>query len=95
MSLIKRLFGGGGGDGGDPTQGAEPVDYEGFRIFPEPVQESGGHRIAARIEKEIGGELKTHHLIRADVCSSPDEAAALSLAKARQMIDQMGEALFS
>ena len=90
MSLFKRLFGG----GGDPPAEAEPVDYQGYRIFPRPVPDAGGYRIAARIEKEIDGALKTHDLIRADVCSSLDEATALSVAKARQMIDQMGKALF-
>lgn len=92
MSLLKRLFG--GGDGNSDTSEAQPETYQGFSIFPEPVKESGGYRIAARIEKEIDGELKTHHLIRADVCSSMDEASALSVAKARQMIDQMGEHIF-
>ncbi len=89
MSLFSRLFGGGGSE---PETEAE--DYNGFLIFPEPVKESGGFRIAARIEKEIGGELKIHNLIRADVCTNPDEAVRLSTAKAKQMIDQMGDKLF-
>ena len=43
---------------------------------------------------EIGGELKTHHLIRADVARGYDEACALSVMKAKQMIDQMGDGIF-
>ena len=90
MSLFKRLFGG----GGESTKDADPVDYQGYRIFPEPVQEQGSHRIAARIEKEVDGELKTHHMIRADTYGTQDTAIEASVQKARQMIDQMGEALF-
>ena len=47
MSLLSRLFGKGGGT---PDEAAEPETYEGFRIFPDPIKEAGGHRIAARIE---------------------------------------------
>jgi hypothetical protein len=38
--------------------------------------------------------LRTHELIRADTVTSPDEARALSLAKARQVIDEQGDSLF-
>ena len=91
MSLLKRLFGG-GGDGGKSE--AEPETYEGFTIFVEPIKEAGGFRVSARIEKEIGGELKSHKLIRADVCQSEQDAADISAAKAKQMIDEQGERLF-
>ncbi|MCP3971527.1 MAG: hypothetical protein GY717_14660 [Rhodobacteraceae bacterium] len=89
MSLLSRLFGGGGS-----APEAEPVSHEGFRIFAEPVSEPGGYRICARIEKEIGGEMKTHQMIRADTYGSADAATEASVAKAKQVIDQMGEAVF-
>ena len=92
MSILSKLFGGGGGR--DEKPGAEPVTYEDFRIFAEPVKEGGQYRIAARIEKEVGGETKTHQLIRADTLSDPEEAANASIAKAKQLIDQQGERLF-
>ena len=92
MSLFSKLFGGGGDKGA--ASGRDPVEHNGFRIFAEPIKEAGGHRVAARIEKEIDGEVKTHRLIRADVCSNPDEARDLSVAKAKQMIDQEGDWLF-
>ena len=88
MSLFSKLFGGGA------PKDAEPETYEGFRIFPEPMKEAGGYRLAARIEKEIGGETRSHRMIRADVYSGQDEARAASVAKAKQMIDQMGDGLF-
>ncbi len=90
MSILSKLFGGGGSVKPD----AEPVTYEDFRIFPEPIADGGQHRIAARIEKEVGGETKTHHLIRADTLGDPEAAAEASVAKAKQLIDQQGERLF-
>ncbi len=84
MSLFSKLFGGGG------TPPAEPVEYKGFLIFPEPIKEDGQYRIAARIEK---GD-KVHQLIRADLIRDLDEANEASLGKARQMIDQLGDSLF-
>ncbi|MCA9680472.1 MAG: transcriptional activator HlyU [Myxococcales bacterium] len=89
MSLFSKLFGGGGA-----ASAPEPETYEGFRIFPEPIKESGGFRLGARIEKEVGGETRVHQLIRADVFQSEDEAMKFSVSKAKQMIDQMGEGLF-
>ena len=87
MSLLSKLF------GRKPEQ-VEPVKYEGFQIFPEPINEGSEYRISARIEKEIGGEMKVHQLIRADTLGDADEAAEASLGKARTLIDQQGERLF-
>ena len=92
MSLLKKLFGGGGGNGSAPT--AEPVIYEGFRITPAPQAEGRQYRLAAKVEKEIGGETKTHHLIRADLLDSAEAASDAAVAKAKMMIDQMGDRLF-
>jgi hypothetical protein len=46
--------------------------------------------VAARIEKDG----RRHELIRADTMASQDEAVAISAAKARQVIDELGERLF-
>lgn len=91
MSFLSKLFGGGGGN--KPPE-AEPEDYNGYTIFVEPMKEPDGYRVAARIEKEIGGALKSHHLIRADVSNNLDEAKQTSRMKAQQMIDQMGDMIF-
>lgn len=87
MSLFSKLFGGG-------ASAPEPETHEGFRIFSAPQKEAGGYRLGARIEKEVGGETKVHQLIRADVFQSADEAGAYAVAKAKQLIDQLGEDLF-
>lgn len=93
MSLLSKLFGG-GSDSGDGRKGAEPEIYKDFRIFPDPVREAGGHRVAARIEKEVDGETRIHRMIRADLCTAEDEAREISARKARLLIDEQGERLF-
>ncbi|EPX85579.1 HlyU family transcriptional regulator [Salipiger mucosus] len=93
MSFLKRLFGGGGG-GETPAPKGETIEYKGFRITPEPMPADGQFRIAALIEGEVGGETKSHHLIRADVMRDHEQAVEASLRKARQMIDEQGERLF-
>lgn len=84
MSLFSRLFGGGAAP--------EPVTetHEGFTITPQPAREGSRFRIGALIEKDG----RTHHLIRADMLETLDEANAASIRKAKQMIDEQGERLF-
>lgn len=89
MSLFSKLFGGGSAPSGPP-----PEDYNGFRITPMPEKEGSQWRIGAKIEKEIGGETKTHHLIRADMLADKDAADMASMGKAKQMIDQEGDRIF-
>ena len=91
MSILSRLFGGG-------VKREEPEfpteQYDGFRIIPAPKEESDGFRIGARIEKDVDGEVKVHQFLRADVVSDRDEAAAMSLRKAKQVIDEQGARIF-
>jgi hypothetical protein len=85
MSLFSKLFGGGG-------TAPEPASetYEGYKITPNPAREGSRFRIGATIEK---GD-KTHHLIRADMLETQEDANAASIRKAKQMIDEQGERLF-
>jgi len=91
MSLLKKLF---GGSGKAAPKGPEPELYKDFTIFPDPIVEGKQYRLAARIEKEIDGEVKVHQLIRADTLNSSDAAAAAAIQKAKIVIDQMGDQLF-
>jgi hypothetical protein len=88
MSLLSRLF------GKSTPKAPDPILHKECRIFPEPVAASGGYRVTARIEKDIAGQTKIHLLQRADTCASLQEATDLSTAKAKQAIDQLGDALF-
>ncbi len=92
-SFFSRIFG-----SSAPTTrteaAASAIVHNDFQIIPEPIAEGAVYRIAARIEKTIDGETKTHRLIRADTRSTRDEAVDASVAKAKQAIDQLGLALF-
>lgn len=88
MSLFSRLFG--GGSAPEP----EPQTHEGFTIYPEPQPDGSRFRLAARIEKAIGGEVRTHQLIRADVFDSREAAEEAAIRKARQVIDEQGDRIF-
>lgn len=90
MSLLSRLF----GSKTPETPVDASVEYLGFRILPEPMKEAQGYRLCAVIEKEVGGTLKSHRLIRADTIADIEQCRDASIAKAKQMIDQMGERLF-
>ena len=92
MSLLSRLFG--RREASTSATEADPVEYKGFRITPAPVREEGGWRIAARVEKEVGGEMKSHQLIRADTFGDEAVAAEEAVGKAKLTIDQMGERIF-
>ncbi|MGB3313838.1 MAG: HlyU family transcriptional regulator [Albidovulum sp.] len=91
MSWLSRLFAG----SPDETPEAEPVLHDGFRIFVEPIKESAGFRVAARIEKEVGGEVRTHRMVRADTVSTAEAAAEMTLRKAKSLIDQQGDSIFT
>jgi len=91
MSIFSKLF---GGSGSGSKQEPPPETYQGFDIYVAPVNEAGGYRVAARIEKEIGGARKVHQMIRADVCQSQEEAVKTSLFKAKSLIDQQGDTIF-
>jgi hypothetical protein len=88
MKFLSRLF------SKPAAKTPEPILHKSCRIFPDPVKAPGGYRVAARIEKDVGGTTKTHHLQRADTCASLEEATQITLSKCKQAIDQLGDALF-
>lgn len=92
MSFWKSLFG-----AGQPAaaKSAQQAAYNGFDISAEPYATEGKFQVAGTITKEIGGTLKTHRFIRADTFATRDEAATFTIIKARQIIDQQGDRIFS
>lgn len=91
MSILSKLFGR-SGDKSMPEE--QPVIHEGFKIRPAPIVEGNQYRLAAWIEKEVGGEMRTHHLVRADMTTSRETAVDAAIAKAKHLIDEQGESLF-
>ncbi len=90
-SFLSRLF---GRSSSTPAAAQQPVLHKDCRIFPDPIREAGGFRVAARIEKDANGETLIHHLSRADTFADREQAVATSVEKAKLAIDQLGDQLF-
>jgi hypothetical protein len=89
MGILKRLFGGGGG--GAPR---DSVEYNGYRIRPDPYAEGGQYQTAGVIEKDFPGGAKAHRFVRAERHASADEAASFAVTKGKQIIDERGDKVF-
>jgi hypothetical protein len=94
MSFLKKLFGGGSAEKSDEGPAAT-AEHAGFAIKATPYMDAGQWQMCGVIEKDIGGELKTHRFVRADRFPTREQAAEFTLSKARQIIDQMGDRVFS
>jgi len=101
MSFLKKLFGGkksqGDGAAAQPAlnlKGAE-VEYNGFIIRATPYLEGGQYQSCGVILKEIDGEMREHRFIRADRFSGTEDAVLMIHTKARQIIDEQGERIFT
>lgn len=94
MSILKRLFGGGAQKSTEPQTTAE-IEYKGYRIAAHPFMADGQYQISGTISKPVdGSEPRTHRFIRADRCTSSDDATQLTFAKGRQIVDQLGDRMF-
>ena len=94
LGFLKNMLGGGGDGSEREPDGAEPVEHEGFTIVATPRKASGGWSTEGRIRKDIDGETQEVHFIRADTSTARDAAIALSVSKARKIIDEQGERVF-
>lgn len=94
MSFLKKLFGGSGTKSDTPETTAE-IDYNGYHIAAQPYVADGQYQIAGIITKGSGEDVRTHRFIRADRCPAKNDATELTLAKARQIVDQQGDRMFS
>ena len=96
LSTLKQLWGRIAGDGGSRTETPfEPVEYNGFRIRPEPFADGGQYQTAGVIEKDTETGLKEHRFVRAEKHASRDEAAQFAVTKGKQIINEQGERLFN
>jgi hypothetical protein len=79
-----------------PGAAAVPaVEYKGFRIRPTPYPTRDHYQTAGTIEKDTPEGLKEHHFVRADTYHSRDDAIAFTILKAKQIIDQLGDRIFT
>jgi hypothetical protein len=93
MSFLKKLFGGASQNKAEPAPAAT-AEHGGFSIAATPYQEQGQWQMCGVIAREVDGETKSHRFVRADRFASRDQAAEFTIAKARQIIDQMGDSVF-
>lgn len=94
MSFFKKLFGGGASAGSASSGPAAEVEHEGYLIRATPMKEGGQFRVCGVITKEIGGEMREHRLIRADMFASAEDAAQATVRKAKQVIKEQGDNIF-
>jgi hypothetical protein len=88
-----RLASGGGTDApAGPAVAA--IEYNGYRIKPAPYLAKGHYQTAGSIEKDTPEGVKEHRFIRADTYASRDDAIAFTITKAKQIVDQQGDAIF-
>src|SRR5262245_24767555 len=85
--------------GGAPAGSAAPaipaVEYKGYRIRPAPYRSNDHYQTAGSIEKDTADGIKEHRFVRADTHASMADAVAFTVAKAKQIIDQQGDRIFS
>jgi hypothetical protein len=87
-----RLASGGAGASAGPAVPA--VEYNGYRIKPAPYLNGSHYQTAGSIEKDTPEGVKEHKFIRADTYASRDDAIAFTISKAKQIVDQQGDAIF-
>lgn len=95
MSFLKKLFGmGGEAASGEPKVLGEEHHLD-YLIKATEMKVGSEFQLSGTIEKEIEGELKTATFIRADRLSNPEMAKSAAIDKAKQIIKEQGDGLFS
>jgi hypothetical protein len=93
MSFLKRLFGLSTPSGPSSPQGPKQ-EYSGYEIEATPTKVGHEFQICGII-RELEGEKREHHFIRADKITSRDEAIEFIFRKGKQIIDETGPKMFS
>jgi len=77
-------------DNNKGAKSSQHHQHKDFSIETQPITEGGSFRVQGWIRKDG----KEHHFIRADQSFSLEGGHELSLFKAKQCIDQLGESIF-
>jgi len=93
MSFLRGMLG--GGERAPETATAEATEYKGFSIVPTPRRESSGWLTAGTITKAFPDGAKEHKFVRADTYANRDDAIAFCVTKAKQIIDEQGDRMFT
>src|SRR5690625_5086957 len=97
VSFLSRLFGARSSrqTAGSDRSESEPVEYKGLMIQAAPERQDGQWRVAGVITKREAGSEMTRLFQRADTFPSHEDAAAFTITKGKQIIDQRGPDLFA
>ena len=93
--LFGKLFGGANSAEGNAAEPAEAIEYNGFTIVAAPFKEGSQYKTAGSITKDIEGEVRSVHFIRADNHADRGSAVTHSQSKAKQIVDEQGEKMFT
>ena len=91
--MLARLAGSAGGAASEPP--IEAIEYKGYRIRPAPYRANDQYQTAGTIEKDGPEGVKEHWFVRADTYHSREDAIAFTISKAKQIIDQQGDRIFT
>ena len=94
MSFWKSLFGGAKSATDAPAGPGRSDEHEGYRIEAAPFRDGDQYIVAGTISKVIDGERREHKFVRADRCPGIDDAAEMTVRKAKQIIEQSGDRMF-
>ena len=64
------------------------VNYEGCTIIPVPRKTGNGWTTEGDIEREVDGEVRSEHFIRAETHTDPEQAISHTITKAKRIIDE-------
>ena len=97
FSKLKDIFSrlSGGVAGPEAAAAAAEVEYKGYLIRPASYKNNGQYQTSGTIRKETPEGVKEHKFIRADTYASLDDANAFAIMKAKQLIDQQGDRMFT
>ncbi len=93
--FLRRLTGGGAAADAAAAPRGPAVEYEGYAIHAIPRRQGAQWLTAGLITKASPDGVKEHHFIRAETHASQDDASAFAVVKAKQIIDERGDKLFT
>ena len=64
------------------------VNYEGCTIIPVPRKTGNGWTTEGDIEREVDGEVRSEHFIRAETHTDAEQAISHTITKAKRIIDE-------
>lgn len=94
-ALLSRLSSEGAAAPEAAAAAAAEVEYKGYLIRPTPYKNNGQYQTSGTIRKDTPEGMKEHKFIRADTYASLDDANAFAVMKAKQLIDQQGDRMFT